>query len=92
MSKTDLFCSIRFDACRCVDRTSRAEETEPGGEYEDEVDLGWETHDNHVGVVEGEDELEPVIMTKKRQRKSQGSGNASQSFYLRCSGLKFFEQ
>lgn len=92
MSKTGLFCSIRFDACKCVDRPSRAEETEPGGEYEDEVDLGQEKCDNHVGVVEGEDELQPVIMTKKRQQKSQGSGNAFQSFYLRCSGLKSFEQ
>ena len=76
MSKLNLFCRIRFNACECVDRPSRAEETEPGGEYEDEVDLGWEMRDNHVGAVEGEDELEPVIMTKKRQRKSQGSGNA----------------
>lgn len=92
MSKTDLFCSIRFDACRCVDRTSRAEETEPGGEYEDEVDLGWETHDNHVGVVEGEDELEPVIMTKKRQRKSQGSGNVFWGFCSQRFGLKLFAQ
>ena len=83
VSETGLFCRIGFDACECVDRPSRAEETEPGGEYEDEVDLGQEKRDNHVGVVSGEDELEPVITTKKRQRKSQGSGNAFQSFYLR---------
>ena len=92
MSETGLLCSIGFDACECVDRESRARETGPGGECEDEVDLEEEEHDIHAGIVEGEDELEPVITTKKRQRKSQGSGNAFQSFYLRRSGLKFFEQ
>lgn len=86
----------------CVDRPSRAglEETEPasdhgnGEEDEDEIDLGRKKRDDHhdVGVMEPEgnsnDELEPVIITKKRQRKSQGSGMAFQSFYLECSGLK----
>ena len=83
VSETGLFCRIGFDACECVDRPSQARETRPGGDCEDEIDLGEEKRDNHVGVVSGEDELEPVITTKKRQRKSQGSGNAFQSFYLR---------
>ena len=68
-----LFCDIRIDACKCVARSSRAEE--PGGEDEGEVDLGQEMRDNHVGLVESEDEVQPIIRTKKWQRKSQGSGN-----------------
>lgn len=84
-----MFCSIRIDACKCVDRSSRAEE--PGEEGEGEVDPGQETRNNHVGLVESEDEVQPMIKKKKRQRKSQSSGNGPQGFYLRCFSLTSFE-
>ena len=77
-----MFCSIRIDACKCVDRSSRAEE--PGEEGEGEVDPGQETHNNHVGLVESEDEVQPMIKKKKRQWKSQSSGKVlSGSFCLK---------
>ena len=72
-----LFCSIGFDACKPVDYPSREREADPAEELEDEADLGQEEPDGFGGAVgvEDQDELEPVIRTKKRQRKSQGSGN-----------------
>ena len=72
-----LFCSIGFDACKPVDCPTQARDADPAEELEDEADLGQEEPDGFEGAAEAEDqdELEPVIRTKKRQRKSQGSGN-----------------
>ena len=79
-----LFCSIGFDACKPVDYPSRAREADPAEELEDEADLGQEEPDGFGGTVRGGDELEPVIRTKKRQRKSQSSGKVlSGSFCLK---------
>ena len=92
MSENGLFSRMRFDACKTVDRPSQAREAEAAGESEDEAGPGQEERNSSVEVMEGEDELAPVIRTKKRQRKSQSSGNVFRSFCLRWFGLKFFVQ
>ena len=92
MSENTLPPSIGFDACKTIDRPSQVREAEPAGESQGEVDPGQEEPDCFAGDVESEDELEPVIRMKKRQRKSQTRGNVFQSSCLRCFGLKLFEQ
>ena len=72
MSENGLFqYSIGFDASKLIDRPSQARGAERTVESEDEVDLGQEEPDGFGGTVRGGDELEPVIRTKKRQRKHQ---------------------
>ena len=94
MSENGLPCRIRIDACKPVDRPTQGGDAGPGEGLEDEADHGREEPDGFEGAGEDDDddELAPVIRTKKRQRKSQGSGNVFWGFCSQRFGLKLFAQ
>ena len=55
-----------------LDHPSQAGEAERADESGDELDFRQEELDCFTGISEGDDELEPVIRTKKRKRQSTG--------------------